>query len=74
MKENEISAIIGKFAKVMGPVAERIATDAAKELGILKGEKISPSNAKEYQSFLDRIEKNYSKIIGKEVTKTIMKL
>lgn len=74
MKEKEISIIVSKFAKVMGPVAERIATDAAGKLGILKGEKISPSNAKEYQSFLDRIEKDYSKIIGKEVAKTIMKL
>lgn len=74
MKEKEISAIVRKFAKVMGPVAERIANDTAKELGIFKAGRISPSSAKEYEKFLDRIEAEYSKIIGKDVARTIMRL
>lgn len=74
MKEKEISATVAKFANAMGPVAERIANDIARELGILKEGRISPPSAKEYEMFMDRIEAEYSKIIGKDVARTIMRL
>ena len=74
MKEKEINSIVRKFSRVMGPVAERIAVDVAKELGIRKGDKISPSNAEDYEKFLGRLGESYAKIIGTEVVKTIMKL
>jgi tetrahydromethanopterin S-methyltransferase subunit G len=74
MKEKEISLIINKFTKTMGPVAQRIADEVAKEMGILKDGKISPRSAEEYDTFIERIENEYAKIIGKDVVKTIMKL
>ena len=82
MKEGEIKEIIKKFGRIIGPVAERLAYETAESLGILKKERagkemhklISPSNNEEFRRFLDKLEEKYSKIVGKEVAKTIMEL
>jgi len=74
MKEKEITEIVKKFTKVMGPVADRVAKDVAKDLGILKDDSISPASVKEYESFISRLQAEYSKIIGKDVVGTIIKL
>lgn len=74
VKEKEISKIVEKFEKIMGPVARRIAEETAEKIGIKKGDKISPQNEEEYITFLDELSLEYSKIIGKDVVKTIMTL
>ena len=72
MMEKEITQLIGKFEKVMGPVARTVANDAAKELRILKDERISPSSRKDYELFTKLLMKRYGKIIGDRLAQNIM--
>lgn len=60
--------------KSWGPVAQTIAKEVASRLKIMKGDKISPSTQAEYDKLLAALEIEYSKIIGKELAKNIMKM
>jgi len=72
MKENDISKVIAKFEKLIGPVARAIAEEAAEDLKILKDGKISPSSQKEFDAFIDKLKERYSKILGKPLAGKIM--
>ncbi|MEM2974764.1 MAG: hypothetical protein QW112_04045 [Candidatus Micrarchaeia archaeon] len=71
---DEISEIISKFEKIMGPVARRIANETAEKMKIIKGGKISPSDEDEKRKFLRRLSDEYSNIIGRKVVDTIIRL
>jgi len=74
MPEKEIKEIVKKFEKIMGPVASRVAEETAERMKILKGGKISPASAEEEKKFLKMLSDEYSKLIGRKVTDTIIKL
>jgi len=74
MSEKEIKKIVKKFERIMGPVASRVAEETAERMKILKGNKISPANAEEEKKFLKMLSDEYSKLIGRKVTDTIIKL
>jgi len=72
MKENDVSKVIAKFEKLIGPVARAIAEEAAGDLKILKSGKISPSSQKEFDSFIKKVRERYSKILGKPLVEKMM--
>ena len=71
MMEKEITQMVKKFEKVMGPVALTVARDTARELKILKENTITPSSKKEYQSFVDALTKKYGRIVGDQLAKNL---
>lgn len=72
MKENDISRIVTKFEKLIGPVARAIAEEAAEDGKILKSGKISPSTQKECDAFFKRLKERYSKILGKPLVEKMV--
>ena len=72
MKEKEISNAIAKFERLIGPVARAIADESAEDLGILKGDKISPSSQTEHDAFMKSIKERYSKILGKPLVEKML--
>jgi coenzyme F420-reducing hydrogenase delta subunit len=68
---------IEKNLEKIGPVSRTIMEDAAKELGVLKKKgkevEIEISNEHEFNNFIKILEEKLSKIIGKDITKTLLK-
>jgi len=73
-ESDDIKVIVSKFEKIMGPVASRIANETAQKMKILKEKEISPSSEDEKKNFLKQLSDEYSKIIGRKVVDTIIKL
>lgn len=72
MNEEKIARIVFKFEKIMGPVAKTLAMDLAKRKNLLKGERISPSDQREYTSFLTELTDEYSKITNRDLVERIL--
>ena len=78
MQDKEITGIIKKFERIMGPVAQTIAKETAEKMKILKevktGKEISPENDDEKKKYLKRLSDAYAEIIGRKVADTIIRL
>lgn len=72
MKESDITRIVVKFEKLIGPVAGRLAKEVAEDMRILKGDRISPQSEKEYNRFVTTLSERYSKILGKGLVKNMV--
>ena len=72
MKENDVSKVIAKFEKLIGPVARAIAEETAEDLKILKDGKISLSSQEEFDAFIEKLKERYSKILGKPLVGKMM--
>ncbi len=73
MKEEELETVIAKFRKIIGPVADTLAKDAAAEIGALSpGGKISPKSEDHYKMLMIKLREKFSKVIGFAATTGIM--
>ena len=72
MKENDVSKVIAKFEKLIGPVARAIAEETAEDLKIQTEGKISPSSQEEFDMFIGKLTERYSKILGKPLVGKMM--
>ena len=73
MKEEEFELNLSKFRKIIGPVADTLAREAAAEVGALSRDgRISPKTEDQYKMLLIKMQEKFSKVIGFAVTSGIM--
>ena len=73
MKEGELESLIAKFRKIIGPVADTLAKEAAADVGALSEDgAFSLKNEDHYRILLIKMQEKFSKVIGFAATTGIM--
>ncbi|MEM3030517.1 MAG: hypothetical protein QXH27_02170 [Candidatus Micrarchaeia archaeon] len=74
MREDEFAAIIARCKKIMGPVAESLAQEAAREAGAsVEGGKIIIASEGQYASILSKYKEKMAKIVGAPLAENLVK-
>jgi len=73
MKEEELELLIAKFRKIIGPVADTLAGEAAAEVGALSpAGKFAIRSEDNYKMLLIKMRERFSKVIGFAATSGII--
>ena len=77
MKREKIKEKLRKIEKrleMIGPVSKTLMKEAASELNFLKNEEIDIKNEKEFKIFIEKLNDKLSRIVGKEISKTLIQI
>ena len=74
VREEEFTAIVERCRKIMGPVAQSLAQEAAKEVGAkVDGEKVMIANDAQFGSLVAIYKAKLAKIIGQPLADSLVK-
>lgn len=74
VREKEFEAVVGRFRKIMGPVAETLSRDAAAEAGAkVEGGRVSIKSEEQFQAVIKKLKEKIGKIIGAALAENIIK-
>jgi len=73
-REEEFAEIVARCKKIMGPVAESLAEEAAKEAGArIEAGKIFIASEGQFASMLSKYREKLAKIVGKPLAENLVK-
>ncbi|MEM4389632.1 MAG: hypothetical protein QXG98_03135 [Candidatus Micrarchaeia archaeon] len=74
MREDDFAAVIARCRKIIGPVAESLAREAAREAGAkMEGEKIIIASEEQYASIISRYREKMAKIVGAPLAENLVR-
>ncbi|MEM3400278.1 MAG: hypothetical protein QXP42_05595 [Candidatus Micrarchaeia archaeon] len=74
VNEGKADEIIERFKKVMGPVANTLAADAGREVGvvIIDGRVQRIESEEQYKKLVEKLREKFSRIMGPAITDSLI--